>query len=176
MNDNFTDAAIGTIDSPVGTLLAVAPDAALLALHFTHPDTVATRYEAVMQRYAARPDQEQPLLVQARRELTEYFSGRRQRFELPLEYPGTTFQQRVWRLLLEIPYGTTWSYRDMAVRLGDLQALRAVGGANGANPIAIVIPCHRVINATGALGGYGGGAWRKQLLLDLEAGQQQLCV
>jgi O-6-methylguanine DNA methyltransferase len=77
---------------------------------------------------------------------------------------------------LEIPYGATWSYRDMAERLGDLQAVRAVGGANGANPIAIVIPCHRVINASGALGGYGGGSWRKQLLLDLEAGQQRLCL
>ena len=93
---------------------------------------------------------------------------------MPLLYPGTSFQQQVWLALLQIGYGQTWSYLDLARRIGDLNATRAVGMANGANPIAIVIPCHRVVNANGELGGYGGGLWRKRILLDLERGQGRL--
>jgi O-6-methylguanine DNA methyltransferase len=87
---------------------------------------------------------------------------------------GTPFQEQVWRTLLEIPYGVTWSYRDVATRIGLPGATRAVGTANGMNRIAIVIPCHRVVNADGKLGGYGGGVWRKQHLLDLERGQRRI--
>jgi O-6-methylguanine DNA methyltransferase len=174
VNDNFVDAAVGVIDSPVGALLAAATDQAVVALQFTHPDTFEVHRDTLLRRYAARIATEHPVLTLLREQLAQYFQGQRRDFDLPLDYPGTVFQQRVWRLLLEIPYGTTWSYLDMAERLGDLKLLRAVGGANGANPIAIVIPCHRVVNASGALGGYGGGSWRKQLLLDLEAGQQRL--
>jgi O-6-methylguanine DNA methyltransferase len=89
---------------------------------------------------------------------------------------GTPFQERVWQALLTIPYGDTCSYRDLAERIGQSGATRAVGTANGMNRIAIVIPCHRVVNADGRLGGYGGGVWRKQLLLDLERGQRSLAV
>ena len=174
MTDQFFDVALCTIDSPVGTLLAAATPRALAALEFTDADHLDARREDLCRRFAAHADASQPLLLQLCRELDEYFAGRRRRFELPLDYSGTQFQRNVWQLLLQIPYGETWSYRDMAQRLGDLKAVRAVGGANGANPIAIVIPCHRVINANGDLGGYGGGSWRKQLLLDLECGQQRL--
>jgi O-6-methylguanine DNA methyltransferase len=173
---NFFDAsaAVCTIDSPAGTLLAGATAHALVALKFTEPDTLAQQCDELCRRMAARCEAEHPVLVQLDAELKEYFTGRRSVFEVPLDYAGSPFQHSVWGLLLQIPYGATWSYRDMAERLGDPKALRAVGGANHNNPIAIVIPCHRVINANGALGGYGGGLWRKQLLLDLEAGQQRL--
>lgn len=109
-----------------------------------------------------------------RRQLAEYFAGQRRGFELPLHYPGTAFQERVWERLLQIPYGETWSYRELALQVGDAKASRAVGMANGTNRIAIVIPCHRVVNSNGTLGGYGGGPWRKRLLLDLERGQGEL--
>jgi methylated-DNA-[protein]-cysteine S-methyltransferase len=109
-----------------------------------------------------------------RTQLAEYFAGQRREFTLPLSYTGSQFQRRVWLSLLKIPYGQTWSYLDVARDVGDCAATRAVGAANGSNDIAIVIPCHRVINAGGSLGGYGGGSWRKQRLLDLECGQGRL--
>lgn len=111
-----------------------------------------------------------PVLVEARRQLAEYFSGERHDFDLPLAGSGTDFQQRVWARLLEIPFGETASYGDIARRLGmPPGASRAVGVANGANPIAIVVPCHRVIGADGTLTGYAGGLERKQFLLGLES-------
>jgi O-6-methylguanine DNA methyltransferase len=166
--------AVATLDSPVGTLLAAASAHALVSLEFTEDAMLAERRDELCRRFAANLAEDHPVLAQLRAELTEYFACRRRHFEVPLEYAGSSFQHSVWSLLLQIPYGTTWSYRDMAERLGDPLALRAVGGANHANPIAIVIPCHRVINASGVLGGYGGGAWRKRLLLDLEVGQQRM--
>ena len=111
-----------------------------------------------------------------RTQLQEYFAGQRRAFTVPLNASGTPFQQRVWTALCEIPYGETWSYLQLALRIGDALATRAVGYANGANPIAIVIPCHRVINADGGDGGYGGGLWRKRILLDLERGQGSLLL
>jgi methylated-DNA-[protein]-cysteine S-methyltransferase len=118
------------------------------------------------------------VLDQLRAQLREYFAGQRRSFTVPLGVFGTgagsSFQERVWAALCEIPYGQTWSYLRLALHIGDAQATRAVGHANGANPIAIVIPCHRVINADGAEGGYGGGLWRKRILLDLERGQGSL--
>src|SRR5262249_3625662 len=107
-------------------------------------------------------------LNQLKNELTEYFAGQRTEFELPLVYPGTPFQEKVWNGLLEIPYGETISYEELARRVGCPGAQRAVGHANGQNRIGIVVPCHRVVNKGGKLGGYGGGLWRKQHLLDLE--------
>ena len=103
-------------------------------------------------------------------ELADYFAGARTTFDVPIVYPGTAFQQAVWEQLLRIPYGETRSYEDIAVAVGRPSAQRAVGMANGKNRIAIVIPCHRVVNKGGRLGGYGGGLWRKQFLLDLERG------
>ncbi len=101
-------------------------------------------------------------------QLEEYFAGRRKEFNLPLDLQGTEFQKRVWAELLNIPFGKTISYKDLAVRLGDVKSIRAVGTANGANPVSIIVPCHRVIGSDGRLVGYGGGMWRKKWLLDHE--------
>jgi O-6-methylguanine DNA methyltransferase len=111
-----------------------------------------------------------PVLSQAAAQLDEYFNTRRREFELPLDLRGTPFQQKVWKALLEIPYGETRSYAELARSIGKPKAFRAVGAANGANPIAIIIPCHRVISSGGGLGGYGGGVPLKKRLLALESG------
>ena len=108
-----------------------------------------------------------------RNELNDYFCGSLKRFSVPLLYPGTPFQQRVWKELLRIPHGKTVSYEEIARRIGSPTGQRAVGHANGLNRIAIVIPCHRVVNKNGDLGGYGGGLHRKQKLLDLEQGKEK---
>ena len=109
-----------------------------------------------------------PLLREALEQLEEYFEGKRREFDLPLQLSGTPFQMRVWRALQAIPYGETRSYGEVARMVGCPKAARAVGAANGANPLAIVVPCHRVIQSDGRLGGYGGGLRLKQFLLDLE--------
>jgi len=113
-------------------------------------------------------------VAEAGRQLREYFEGRRQEFDLPLAPEGTTFQRAVWRCLQEIPYGETISYGELARRVGNPAASRAVGAANGRNPIPIVIPCHRVIGASGKLTGFGGGLPIKEALLALEARQLML--
>jgi AraC family transcriptional regulator of adaptative response/methylated-DNA-[protein]-cysteine methyltransferase len=109
-----------------------------------------------------------PHFTALRRQLGEYFEGKRTGFDLPIETPGTPFEQRVWKELQRIPYGSTRSYKRQATALGSPAAVRAVANANGRNRIAIIIPCHRVIGEDGHLTGYGGGLWRKQWLLDLE--------
>lgn len=101
-------------------------------------------------------------------QLTEYFEGKRRNFSLPLALNGTAFQQRVWLQLSKIPFGKTWSYLDIAIKLGDPKCIRAAASANGKNPFSIVIPCHRVIGSNGSLTGYAGGLWRKRWLLDHE--------
>jgi methylated-DNA-[protein]-cysteine S-methyltransferase len=110
-------------------------------------------------------------LGEAQRELEEYFAGERREFSVPLDSPGTAFQMRVWAGLRVIPYGETISYRELAHRIGQPKAVRAVGLANGRNPISIIVPCHRVIGANGTLTGYGGGLERKRFLLALERGE-----
>lgn len=109
-----------------------------------------------------------PVLESCKEQLTAYFSGKLISFDLPLNPEGTAFQQKVWAELLKIPYGETITYMELAIRLGDVKAIRAVGTANGRNPIAILIPCHRVIGAGNKLTGYAGGIWRKKALLELE--------
>jgi AraC family transcriptional regulator of adaptative response/methylated-DNA-[protein]-cysteine methyltransferase len=108
------------------------------------------------------------IIEDAIKQLKEYFDGKRSKFELPLDFPGTEFQVKVWNELLKIPYGKTISYEELANKTGHRGACRAVGTANGMNRMAIIIPCHRVVNKGGKLGGYGGGLWRKQWLLNLE--------
>ncbi len=115
-------------------------------------------------------DDNHPLVREARRQLKKYFAGRLRQFDLPLDLEGTAFQRRVWNGLLAIPYGETRSYSQLAEEIGAPRAARAVGSANHANPVAIVVPCHRVIAADGSLGGYGGGLYRKRFLLELEGG------
>ena len=161
--------------SPVGPLLIGATDDALLLLEFCDPDELEVRLARIRKHFPrslVRADN--PILARLRDQLAEYFAGTRRAFELPLEFHGSTFQERVWSALQAIPYGQTCSYGAIAKQLGDANAMRAVGAANGLNPIAIVIPCHRVVNANGDLGGYGGGLWRKRILLDLERGQGNL--
>lgn len=168
---------IDSYDSPVGPLIACATDGALRGLMFCDADKLQERLHALRQRHAATLlEGSNAVLDQLRTELREYFAGQRRNFTVPLGASGSPFQERVWAALCEIPYGVTWSYLELAVHIGDALATRAVGYANGANPIAIVIPCHRVINADGGDGGYGGGLWRKRILLDLERGQGTLAL
>jgi methylated-DNA-[protein]-cysteine S-methyltransferase len=142
------------IDSPVGPLTLVERDGALTQLSFgAHGDSPATA-----------------LLRRAVKQLNEYFAGSRHSFDLPLAPSGTEFQLACWHALAEIPYGETRSYGEQARRIGRPDRARAVGAANGANPIAIILPCHRVIGADGSLVGFGGGLETKRRLLDLEAG------
>lgn len=160
------------IDSPVGVLCAGASAEALHLLEFTEATS------AVHSAESAPASIEDPsatrILEQTRRELAEYFAGTRQAFEVPLRFAGTPFQERVWTVLRGITYGERLSYLEESRRVGDVKAIRAVAQANGQNPLAIVIPCHRVINASGQLGGFGGGLLRKQYLLDLERGDRLL--
>ena len=118
---------------------------------------------------AGSTEAETALLLQAADELREYFAGKRKSFDLPLSPQGTAFQQRVWNSLLQIPYGETRSYKQIAESIGCPAGCRAVGGANNRNPISVIIPCHRVIGANGSMVGYGGGLKRKEYLLALEA-------
>lgn len=168
-----TPRAVAWFESPVGPLIAGATTDAICLLEFSDAARLDSRVETLRRRHGARAAST-PALDELRRQLDEYFKGQRREFTLPLIYPGSPFQERVWSALREIRYGETWSYLDLARRIGDIKATRAVGSANGENPIAIVIPCHRVVNANGDLGGYGGGLWRKRILLDLEHGQHQL--
>lgn len=151
-----------TIDSPVGKLKLVASDRGLVAIlwHNENPRRVrlATHTE----------DAHHPILTKTESQLAEYFAGRRQHFELPLDPQGTPFQRAVWDALLAIPFGETRTYGQLARQLGNPNATRAVGAANGRNPIAIVVPCHRVVGSTGKLTGFAGGLDAKSLLLDLE--------
>ncbi len=117
---------------------------------------------------------EDPVLRETARQLRLYFDGALRSFELPLQPQGTSFQQRVWQALLQVPYGETRSYGQIAEQIGAMKAVRAVGAANGSNPIPIVIPCHRIIGANGKLTGFGGGLPLKRFLLDLERSQASL--
>ena len=167
--------AIQWVDSPVGPLLIGAGDDAIVLLEFCDPDGLAARLARIRKHFGrALIRRDHPLLTRLRIQLGEYFAATRTTFDVPLSFPGSGFQERVWSALRTIPYGATCSYGDIAKQLGDANMMRAVGAANGANPIAIVIPCHRVVNANGDLGGFGGGLWRKQILLDLERGQGSL--
>jgi O-6-methylguanine DNA methyltransferase len=159
---------IAWIESPVGLLRAGVSDTALQLLEFVRESPADPK------RAQAQPGAHIPLLEQTRRELAEYFAGTRRRFEVPLSFPGTPFQERVWTALCNIGYGERVSYLEQSRMVGDEKAIRAVAQANGQNPIAIIVPCHRVINSDGKLGGYGGGLLRKQFLLDLERGDRLL--
>jgi len=157
------------LESPVGPLLAGATERGVALLEFTDRRALETQLETLRRRLGrALVPGEHPYLEQLRAEVAEYFEGRRREFSLPLDLAGTPFELDVWRQLLEIPYGETRSYEDLAKTIGRPGGQRAVGAANGRNRIAIVVPCHRVVNKSGELGGYGGGLWRKRILLDLE--------
>ncbi|HSN20757.1 MAG TPA: methylated-DNA--[protein]-cysteine S-methyltransferase [Usitatibacter sp.] len=154
-------------ETPLGTMRAVEKDGRLASLDF-----VDARY---VKPVAAewREDRRSPLLAECARQVREYFARRRTRFELALAPEGTPFQQRVWNAIARIPYGTTITYAELAKRGGAPGAARAAGAATGRNPIAIVIPCHRVMGSGGSLTGYGGGIDRKGRLLALEGAREE---
>ena len=151
------------MDSPVGRLKIVASARALIAIEWEGKSAKRKRHDEP--KFAPR----QPILCEAERQLGEYFAGSRIQFDLPLEARGSVFEKKVWRALKKIPYGKTRSYLDLAKAIGSPKACRAVGAANGRNPLPVVVPCHRVIGANGKLTGFGGGLERKATLLAHEA-------
>ncbi len=157
------------VESPLGPLIAGATEKKLVLLEYTDRRMLDAQF-VTLRRIFKRPivPGDNAVLGQLRRQLAEYFEGRLKKFTVPLEFPGSEFQRRTWEALLKIPYGRTMSYEELADQIGSPGAQRAVGHANGLNRIGIVIPCHRVVNKNGKLGGYGGGLWRKQALLELE--------
>jgi methylated-DNA-[protein]-cysteine S-methyltransferase len=152
------------VDSPIGPLTLVAYEGKLSGLYMEvrghEPDEASLGMRC--------PVEDEEVLAETARQLAGYFDGIRTTFDVPLTMAGSGFQRTVWAALQEIPYGGTWSYGEMARRIGQPSASRAVGLANGRNPISIIVPCHRVIGANGSLTGYGGGLDRKRYLLSLE--------
>jgi methylated-DNA-[protein]-cysteine S-methyltransferase len=149
-----------TMTSPVGPLRLFADDEALVGVYFSKTKDVPPD--------GAKPVKTHPMLDHAERELNEYFAGRRRDFDVPLKPEGTAFQLQVWKQLSKIPFGERISYAELAKRIGNPKAMRAVGSANGCNPLPIIVPCHRVVGADGSLTGFGGGIANKRILLDHE--------
>ena len=150
-----------TYKSPIGTLTLVSDGEAITHLEFENNKYPAPKF----------PRGEDKILQKARKELDDYFAGKLKSFTVPVRPEGTEFQKRAWQALQKIPYGATRSYGQQASAIGSPKAVRAIGAANGRNPIPIIIPCHRVIGADGSLTGFGGGVPTKQFLLELEQGQ-----
>ena len=148
--------------SPVGRLKLVANSQALVAVVWENEQPKCLSSKQLL------PCADHPILLATQKKLREYFAGQRQHFDLPLTFEGTEFQQKVWQALLSIPFAETRSYRDIAAQIGNVKAVRAVGAANGKNPISIIAPCHRVIGANGQLVGFAGGLNNKHILLQLE--------
>ena len=152
-----------TMPSPVGLLTLVANDHGLAAVLWENDDPKRVRLSPMDE------DSKHPVLLEAERQLQDYFAGKRKTFSLKLDFTGTEFQKKVWAALLTIPFGETRSYAQIAEQIGNPNAVRAVGAANGKNPISIIAPCHRVIGSNGKLTGFAGGMEAKAFLLKLEA-------
>jgi AraC family transcriptional regulator of adaptative response/methylated-DNA-[protein]-cysteine methyltransferase len=165
-----SDCLVATwIETPLGPLVTAANSDGLCLLEFTDRRMLETQFTVLRRRFGCPVvPGNNPHLEQVKDELARYFAGTLKEFMAPLVYPGSPFQTKVWDRLREIPFGETLSYAALADAVGSPGAQRAVGTANGQNRIAILIPCHRVVNKNGKLGGYGGGVWRKEFLLDLE--------
>jgi methylated-DNA-[protein]-cysteine S-methyltransferase len=157
--ENFTGCVLA---SPVGELTLLATDKGIAGLYFE--DRCCLPWQAGDSRWLER----------GRMQLEEYFAGERREFELPLDMRGTDFQRAVWEALVTVKFGETASYREIAEKIGNPKAVRAVGLANGRNPVSLIVPCHRVIGADGSLTGYGGGMERKRYLLAMESGEDLL--
>ncbi len=162
-----------TMMSPIGALKLVASKNGLAAVLW--PNDRPGRVPA-LNTPAMTEENHNAILLETERQLNEYFAGQRKAFSLPLDPVGTEFQKSVWNALLTIPFGETRSYGEIARQLGNEKAMRAVGAANGKNPISIIAPCHRVIGANGALTGFAGGLEAKAILLDLESKGAKLCA
>ncbi|CCG86648.1 methylated-DNA--[protein]-cysteine S-methyltransferase [Erwinia piriflorinigrans] len=154
--------------SPIGELTLIAAENSLTAVLWENDELPAARF------HPHEEDQHHTILIEAERQLGEYFAGQRQQFALPLTFIGTEFQKKVWSALIAIPFGETRSYRQIAQQIGHPDAVRAVGAANGRNPLPIFAPCHRVIGSNGKLTGFAGGLTNKAFLLRLEGGQQRV--
>jgi methylated-DNA-[protein]-cysteine S-methyltransferase len=150
------------MESPVGKLKLVASDKGLVAILWKNDSPRRVRLGELIE------DEKHPVLIEAERQLREYFAGKRKTFSIVLDMRGTRFQRDVWKALLAIPFGETRSYGQLAKQLGNSRATRAVGAANGRNPISIIVPCHRVIGSSGKLTGFAGGLETKAHLLNLE--------
>ena len=148
--------------SPVGILKLVATENALVAVLWENENPKRVRLAELIEQV------NHPILLETQKQLREYFAGTRHQFDLPLDFEGTVFQKKVWQALLAIPFGETRSYRDIAEKVGNIKAVRAVGAANGKNPISIIAPCHRVVGVNGKLVGFAGGLNNKEILLGLE--------
>jgi AraC family transcriptional regulator of adaptative response/methylated-DNA-[protein]-cysteine methyltransferase len=160
---------IKKINSPVGFLNIAATEEGICLLDFADKPTAGKRMEFFAKMPNASISQDSNLHIhELETQLQEYFEGKRKQFTVKLFILGTPFQKKVWAALQEIPYGSTYSYKEQSIAIGMSKAVRAVACANGANPISIVVPCHRVIGSNGQLTGYGGGLWRKKFLLELE--------
>jgi len=162
------DYAYIKMPSPAGELTLVAKGDGLAAILWERDKPGRVKLGTLLEQAA------HPVLLETRRQLEEYFSGQRTRFDLKLNFNGTDFQKQVWAALLTIPFGETRSYSDIARQIGRPQAVRAVGAANGRNPISIIAPCHRVIGASGSLTGFAGGLRAKETLLTLEGGMPSI--
>ena len=156
------------VESPLGRLKLVASDKGLAAILWEHDSPERVPLNDLVE------DPNHPILLETERQLKQYLIGNRQQFSIPLDIRGTAFQKDVWQALLRIPFGETRTYGELARQLGKPEASRAVGAANGRNPLSIVVPCHRVIGASGKLTGFAGGLEAKAHLLDLESGQPAL--
>jgi AraC family transcriptional regulator of adaptative response/methylated-DNA-[protein]-cysteine methyltransferase len=171
---NSNPITLSWIRTVAGPMVVATTEHGVCLLEFSDRRMLETQLRTLRRRFhAALLPGRNELVVTLQQQLNEYFSGKRKVFTVPLSHPGTPFQEKVWKALLDIPYGSTCPYRELAIRVGRPQAVRAVGTANGMNRIAILIPCHRVVNANGELGGYGGGLWRKRMLLELESAQRR---
>jgi len=148
-------------DSPIGTITVNANDHGLLGVWYESHARTLSDFGVLADNH--------PILTLTVEQLKAYFAGERHEFSIPLAAKGTEFQNKVWQALTTIPYGETWCYKDLAIAVGNPKASQAVGGANGKNPISIIVPCHRVIGKNGSLTGYAGGVDIKQTLLDLES-------
>ncbi len=156
-----------TVKSPVGTLKLVATDDGLAAILWENDNPDRVRLNIVAE------SENHPILREVESQLADYFAGKRKSFDLPFDFTGTEFQKRVWAALLAIPFGETRSYGHIAEQIGHPKAARAVGAANGRNPISIVVPCHRLVGSTGDLTGFAGGLAAKRHLLGLETGKPE---
>ncbi|NUM59755.1 MAG: methylated-DNA--[protein]-cysteine S-methyltransferase [Bdellovibrionaceae bacterium] len=153
------------INTLIGTIYIVASETGLKSVGWEKSKNLAKHTSTLKDQ----PKSVQELLLETEKQLNEFFSGTRKTFDLPLDPEGTLFQKKVWKQLSRIPFGTTKSYKDIATAINNAKAYRAVGSANGKNPICIIIPCHRVIAADGSIGGYSGGLHYKKKLLKMEA-------
>jgi len=157
------------IETPIGQMFACANHEGVCLLEFTERPNLEKQKAALQNALRTEIVQgSNGVLQRLQKQLQAYFEGQRIKFDLPLVMTGTSFQKKVWKALLEIPFGKTITYKELTNQLGNPKAIRAVAGANGVNKLAIIIPCHRVIGSDGSLTGYAGGLWRKQWLLDHE--------